>query len=143
MPDNPRMNRVVILPFLEERVGVKERFLRAVVIRRPTYSAAWCVIEGKDGHFRITNRGTGRYEDFWVTFDAGNKADAVDYEESRLWHRYARGPVLKAAAYVTTDAGEAREELKRVPDLAYDWDSGRYVVSPTPRWDTGQPPSED
>lgn len=124
------MKRVVALPFLDERVGIKETFVRAVVLRRPTYSAAWSVIRANDGRYRLTDRGTGIHDYFWDTFvDIEDESQVVE-AEARLWNRYAKGPRLREAALIITDALEAAATLAAVPDHRYDGGSGKYVEAP-------------
>lgn len=130
------MNHVVNLPFLDERVGVKEVFLRAVILRRATYSAAWCAIQEKDGRFRLTDRGTGIYDDRWETFEGIEGETQLVNAEDRLWKRYARGPQLRLAAEVINEPQAAAGALAAIPDHRYDDASGKYVEGP---WDDELP----
>lgn len=124
------MRRVVELPFLGERIGIKEEFVRAVVLRRPTYSAAWCVIRDKAEMYRVTVRGTGIHDYFYETLeDIRTQTDLAAHEE-RLWNRYARGPQLRRAAQTFTDAERAAEALAAVPDHRYDSRTGSYREAP-------------
>lgn len=121
------MQRVGHLPFLDERVGIKEALVRVVVLRRPTYSAAWCVIQDKEGRYRVTDRGTGIHDYFWDTLvDIRGESQLAD-AELRLWNRYAKGPQLRKAAVVIANPQAAAEALAAIPDHRYDQGAGRYV----------------
>jgi hypothetical protein len=62
-----RARRVQELPWLEERVGVYETFVKGMIMSRPTYSVAYVVIRNRNGSHRVTHRGTGFHDYFFET----------------------------------------------------------------------------
>jgi hypothetical protein len=82
-----RARRVLELPWLDERIGVYEAFVKGMILVRPTYSVSFVVIRNRDGSHRITHRGTGIYDYF---FDSSFAEDqwALDGEVDLLVRRF-------------------------------------------------------
>jgi hypothetical protein len=111
-----RARRVQELPWLDERIGVYEAFVKGMVLARPTYSVAYVVIRNRDGSHRITHRGTGNYDYFFDTFLAEDQW-ALDGEVDLLARRFKlNGAQLQRDVRYFQDPASFAAALEALPD---------------------------